>query len=1044
MLRLWLRGPLAGELNGEPLVMPASDRARALIGWLALHPGLHPRTEVAARLWPDADPDRSRANLRTAIWAVRQAWGPNSPLVSTRSTLGLRDEELWTDLRDGPPVAATAEDLLAGIEDAWAEVARAEELQARAERLAVLADEADRENRLTDAVRWSEEVCRLRPLDEPAHRLLIERLMRAGDRAGAVVAARQFSDRLRSELGVRPSPATRAVQAQVRGTAPSAVRPALFGRARELQQLTGLWRDASSGHGRVAVLTGEAGIGKTCLIAELAHRVNVSGGLACIGTGLDLSEDTPFAVWLELAQALVVRVPRPPAEARWPVELNRLSVDLGGALGFGQQPSPVSPPELERLRLFEAVRRLVEYACAEAPVLIAIDDAHRADEVSLRLTMHIARRLSGLPVLVVFGCRSGAGRRRLDALAIEYLRAAVPLDDISVGPISEHDMVAVAGSVARLDTDQLRRVIDAAEGNPLLAVESARSVAAGRTGPPPNLRTAVRAIVGQLPSPAAELVRLLAVAGRPLRPAELRRLGPLADAALIDAATADGLLVREGGRLGFRHALLRDAAYNDLADPASWHDRLIGVLDGDDSAEIALHLRIAGRPLEAAQAWAAAAERARALGALTEAAAFGVRATELAPQDGRLWLELEDIWAWLGRRAEMMAAWDRAVELLPAEELAGAWARRGRQFRTVVCQPRASYQSYRQAQALLDAGTPRLGDAAAARLRAEVLIGLAWGDAVAGDGTTYENLLAQAEALLAEGPDPLTAADIAEIRMQGLIRQTRFADAVAVALPAGAAAEAAGLTDRCFGLWLNATCAMTCAGDYRGALELANRAVAGTEAVPVLVIGCLAARAHILSRLGRHEEALATVRRQQEIAARLDAPVLAATADHDAGLVALEAGRWEEAASLLGRALSGHAEVSRPSAQLARAEALARGGRADEATTALRQAATEPVGRADQPRALVPRIAWVQALIALARGDPILAGRRLDEAERGWQQLGSSAGTTTADGYLSNLVDLGRPPVVGLVEPAREIQRIADVRQTLPAWFQAEAPSGRR
>ena len=120
-------------------------------------------------------------------------------------------------------------------------------------------------------------------------------------------------------------------------------------------------------------------------------------------------------------------------------------------------------------------------------------------------------------------------------------------------------------------------------------------------------------------------------------------------------------------------------------------------------------------------------------------------------------------------------------------------------------------------------------------------------------------------------------------------------------------------------------------------------------------------------------------------------------------------------------ALAEGAEVSRPATRLARAEALARSGRPDEATAEMRRAALEPVRGSDQPWALVPRMARVQGLIALARGDRVQARRRLTEAATGWRHhLGHDA---VAD-FVANFVDLGRPPIVGLVEPDTELRRL--------------------
>jgi hypothetical protein len=256
-------------------------------------------------------------------------------------------------------------------------------------------------------VLWTRRRCALAPLDEAAHRDLLRRLLAAGDRAGAVLAARQFCEHLRDELGVAPSPATRAVQSQLRVAAVAAPRPRLFGRGAELAALTQAWKAAAGGAGRVVVLTGEAGIGKTSLLAELAHRVGMAGGRMAIGAGIDVGGETPFAAWLELAKALVASVPPVPASAAWPTELSRLSHELGAHLGRSAPPAAVAAPELERLRVFESVLRLVEWSCADRPALIAIDDAHRADRASLRLTAHIGRRLAGLPVLLILTAGTG-------------------------------------------------------------------------------------------------------------------------------------------------------------------------------------------------------------------------------------------------------------------------------------------------------------------------------------------------------------------------------------------------------------------------------------------------------------------------------------------------------------------------------------------------------------------------------------------------------------------------------------------------------------
>ncbi|MBV9832695.1 MAG: AAA family ATPase, partial [Marmoricola sp.] len=613
MLRLQLLGRMEADDDGIRVAMPASERARALVGWLAWHPGQHDRGEVAAQLWPEATPDRARANLRTALWAVHQAWGESARhLVTTRTTVGL-DESVSVDARGAAD--GTEGELMAGFEDEWLDEARQEHRASVVRRLAERATGAEADGDVTEAVRLSQQVCRLAPYDEGAHRDLLRRLLLAGDRASAVVASREFSERLHEDLGVRPSPPTRALHAEAHADGSTPARPRLFGRAEEAKALAGAWRSASLGRGRVVVVSGEPGIGKTSLVGDLAGRVEARGARTSGAVGTDVAGQTPFAAWLELCHGLVATARAVPEAATWPVELNRLSGDLGARLGHPGAPPPGTAPELERLRVFESVLALVEWSCADRPTLLVLDDAHRADRASLRLTGHVGRRLPRLPLLLVLVRRPGVPTPELDAMLADLAGRGVEVTSLALGPIDDGAVSALATSLQQLDDEALSRVVAAAEGNPLLAVESARAVAAGEEGPPANLRLAVRASLGRLPPRAVDLVRALAAAGRPLTPAEVGRLVPAGLDEAEDPAAAEGLVVRRAGRLGFRHDLLRDAVYADLPNAARMHDRLASAVDPPRHADVAHHLELAGREQEAAQELALAAQDARAVGA---------------------------------------------------------------------------------------------------------------------------------------------------------------------------------------------------------------------------------------------------------------------------------------------------------------------------------------------------------------------------------------------------------------------------------------------
>ncbi len=1027
-----LLGGVAADRDGEQLSFPPP--IGRLLAVLAMRPGPHDREAVAALLWPAAAGPAARANLRTAVWALRKAIGDDA-LIATRTTVGLRPEAVTTDLADGRRRAAAGDvsaaaalchsELLAGYAEDWAETARREYRTDLAEALAASSAAAERDGDVAAAARWSRLRCRLDPLNEAAHADLVRHLATAGDRAGALIAGREVTDRLRAELGVRPGPLLRAALAEARGpggtgflAGPMAARP-LFGRAAELRTLMAAWAAARAGHGRVVLLTGEAGIGKTRLVTELARRADNAGARIAVGAGVDVGGEAPLAMWQELVPQLARTVPPPPEHADWPAELGRLAPDIAARLGRDKPPPPVSSPELERLRVFDAVLRLVEWAASGRPVLLVAEDVHRGDPASMQLCAHIGRRLAARPVLFVLTRRDRPERPAADALLADLAGRGVEIAEVELGPLSEAEVAAVARSVAELADDAVEQVVRTADGNPLLAVASARALAAGRSAPPQDLRAAVRAAAGALPRPARDLVEVLAAAGRELSAAELAALRvPDRDGA-EQAVLNTGLVFRSGGGLRFRHALLAEAVRADLGEQGRRYEQLALAIEtaarssGPVAAEVAGHLRRAGRDDLAGPRWQRAARHARSLGAMPEAARFWAEAVRCDPEAAALRLELAEAYGWLGRDADFEREWQAALELLPEEKQSVAWNRRGKVLRTVVCNPRASLAAYQRAGELLPAGAPQ-------QLRVEILLGAAWCESVAGDPVRGAALLGEA-ALLVTDPDDTTVAETANAQLMALVRLGRFTECEAVAERGAAAARRAGRLDVTYGIWIHTVCALTGAGNLTGALRAADAAVAATRGMTVIELPCLAARAFVLSRLGRHDEALSVASQQLAKAEPMDSPAAAVLARHDAGLISLAAGRCAEAAQLLADALAGGAEVSRPAARLARAEALARSGRPDEAAAEVRRAALEPVRDSDQPWALVPRMARVQGLIALARGDRAEARRRMGEAAAGWRRhLKHNAGAE----FAANFVDLGRAPIVGLVEPGWELRRL--------------------
>ncbi|MEA2427933.1 MAG: hypothetical protein QOF37_1561, partial [Thermoleophilaceae bacterium] len=574
-------GPLV-EVDGAEVAAPASRRAWALLAWLALSPGEHPRSEVAAAFWPDVLDQSARASLRSAVWALRRALGEaGAPhLIATRDRVGLVGA--WVDVAEAERLTADGElesalelaggELLPGFEDDWALRARDEHRERVIELLERLAASSSDP---ADAVRWTRRQAAIDPLGEEAHRRLMERHVAAGDRTAALAAYSRLAERLRRELGVAPSEPTRALAQRLRGTADGERTPAstralpLVGRTRELAEMVSVWEAARDGLGGVVTVSGEPGIGKTRLVQEVLRHAEGEGARVATGAALDLGGVAPFGIWAELLRELVRELPPPAAGAAWAGEAARLVPELG---------APASPaaPDVERARLLESVAALVEWAAADRPVAIAIEDAHAADAASLELAAYVGRRLARLPVLMVITRRERPRRPEVDALEHELRARGVLAAELALGPLTGGDVAALARAVAPLGSSEVDAVVDQADGNALIAVETARALARGDTGPAASLRGAVRAAFRTLEADGRRVAELAAVAARPLSRAELRELGVADPAGAAGTALETGLMVSAGGGVGYGHALLRDAAYADLAEPrrAELHEHM--------------------------------------------------------------------------------------------------------------------------------------------------------------------------------------------------------------------------------------------------------------------------------------------------------------------------------------------------------------------------------------------------------------------------------------------------------------------------------------
>jgi class 3 adenylate cyclase/DNA-binding NarL/FixJ family response regulator len=631
----------------------------------------------------------------------------------------------------------------------------------------------------------------------------------------------------------------------------------VFGRVDELALFDSVVGAAVAGRGSLVVVEGEGGIGTTHLVEAAASRARAMGARVLWAGADELELDRPGRLLFEWASALAVPlVTGPEADA--------------GAAGF---------------TLVTAIADAVEHAAARAPVVIVAEDLQWADELSLRGIASLLRRVDPLPIVAIVTMRAVPRPPLLDAVLRSGPVAATRrvqlegLDAVAVAALASAHAGAPPGP-------RLTARLDGAAGNPLYLLEILRALDEdGRTRVrsglaeidddelPRGLRATVVRRVQSLPPEAVDLLRLASLLGRSFTLADLAtvagqrvvdvaaRLQPTVDAAVVTGS---------GDTLSFRHDVLREAIYDDMA-PAIRTD---------------LHAA-AGRALS--HSGAPVLQVARQL--------------ELGARPGDL-LAVE----WLERAAIETAALDvaQAVALFEqALRVAGlGWAGR-RRVELAMLEPLAMSGRVADAQALgrrlLEEGLDSADELAVRR-------GLAVVAASAGDlGSAVEEA---AKASAVPGVPPVEAAVLKCLEASMAFLVGRSADevrATAEETAAVAAREPAdeplltALAEQALGLVEGA------AGYYDRALEHARRS-SRAVATPTSRLGYLIPElweGTFLLHLDRFDEALPIWAAQQRRAEATGAMALLVQTHTATALLHYFAGRWDDGAAELETAQAG-------------------------------------------------------------------------------------------------------------------------------------------
>jgi hypothetical protein len=387
----------------------------------------------------------------------------------------------------------------------------------------------------------------------------------------------------------------------------------LVGREHALAELAEVLSEAASGRGRLVLVTGEAGIGKTRLAEELVRRATgFAHHWAWCRTDRTMGS---LRTWSSVLRALTAT--RPAVS-----ELAEQSPLLRGLVaGTG---SEAVHPEAARGALADDLVQALRLA-GDQPWLVVLDDAHDAEASTLRLLLDVSPELRTLPFVVLATARDIGWSGRED-LHTELLRQG---RRVALGPLS-------ADEVRQLAPAADERLAERTGGNPLLVTELARDP----EGVPASLRSLVASRLSALPETSQQVVTAAAVLGPRFR------LDVLAEVTRVDLGEVAGHLAEDvlrptsAGEASFTHELLRDAVYEQVpaASRYSWHARAADVLAVlrergrmVAAAEVAAHLLRAGpehTPAAVRMCLAAAAD-AEALQAFEDAAEWYERALEV-------------------------------------------------------------------------------------------------------------------------------------------------------------------------------------------------------------------------------------------------------------------------------------------------------------------------------------------------------------------------------------------------------------------------------
>jgi DNA-binding SARP family transcriptional activator/tetratricopeptide (TPR) repeat protein len=684
-LRFRLLGPPIAAWN-ETVLAISRRLVRALLYRLASDPEPVTRGHLRLLFWPDVPESVARRNLSHLLTHLRRALPEPEMLVATGDEVWLEPCQIRCDVlelkRAGFEPATDAPHLrhaaslyrgpfLDGFDlptcpefEHWCLVERNALEHQYLRVLERLVERCTSAGEVSQAIQYARQYLETDALSETIHRRLIQLFAASGDRHLALQQFERCSSILESDLGVRPLPETRAVYQAVLGgqrrfpEAPSPLRPPrlpdsdvpLLGREEELRTLEAAFQGLEAQQGRVLLISGEPGIGKSRLVHEFAKRHQGQARLL-YGCGHAGEQAIPYQPIVGILRTILglteEETGRPTAmvsterplpdfvEPVWLSEASRLLPEMH--VIYPDLPSPLpQEPESARTRLFDALCHVVlAYAMARGPALLCLDDLQWTDATTKAWVVHIGRFLTsgGYPLLILGTFRTEEAG---DVLHLRHalVRAGV-LAELELAGLEECAVLALLRHlVGQRSGDEMlaRRLHRATGGNPFYLIETVRKLIEEGTLEthfqeamhftlPQTVREAVQARLQRLSPVARQVLEAGAVLGESFGLELLQLTAGRSQAETMSAAdelAARILLVETPQEYRFIHEIIRQHVEESLSPIRRrlLHrraGRAYQRLNPDAFPALAYHFEWGGEPAKALRYHELAARQAQTL-----------------------------------------------------------------------------------------------------------------------------------------------------------------------------------------------------------------------------------------------------------------------------------------------------------------------------------------------------------------------------------------------------------------------------------------------